>query len=247
MRDVRSIELQAGTLEITVHQARHSLDELLAFGSRQNPKRKYLFISKVLGKYIPCRPALMRRSYRLLAEAIRDLPPLSKNVWVMGIAETATALGAGVAEEIHRQNVATVFYNHTTRYDLDREIAFSICEAHSHAPSHIVYKPNDQAFCDQAGTVILVDDEVSTGRTLNQLTHRLAEKHPKIRQVVWVNLVNWLTDEQREVFREASKDVRQYYIEQAGENDKTLLESNQRRRPHVVFSCVICTSHTCLS
>jgi len=56
----------------------------------------HLFVSKVLGKHWPVRPTVMREIHARLATQIANLPgPLL----VIGMAETATALGRGVAEE----------------------------------------------------------------------------------------------------------------------------------------------------
>ena len=65
MLNPQDIELQTGKLQISVYSTRYPLDTLLTFGSRQNPKRRYLFISKVLGKYFPCKPSEMRQTYRV--------------------------------------------------------------------------------------------------------------------------------------------------------------------------------------
>lgn len=49
-------DIQAGRLTITLTENGHRLDELIAFASRLNPRRGYLFVSRVLGKHIPVRP-----------------------------------------------------------------------------------------------------------------------------------------------------------------------------------------------
>ncbi|NCA72864.1 MAG: hypothetical protein EOM91_22980, partial [Sphingobacteriia bacterium] len=66
--------IQGGTLHIETTEERLPLDTLLAFAARANPRRPYLFVSKVLGRHIPCAPAQMRETYRLLAEDLVDLP-----------------------------------------------------------------------------------------------------------------------------------------------------------------------------
>ena len=95
-------EILTGRLEIDVLKARLPMNDILTFGARQNPKRGYLFISKILGKYIPCRPTKMRESYQLLAKDILTHMSTSKNVWVLGVAETAVGLGGlGVARRYY--------------------------------------------------------------------------------------------------------------------------------------------------
>lgn len=197
------VELQTGLLQISVHNARYPLEKLLTFGARQNPKRRYLFISKVLGKYVPCLPSDMRETYQTLAQAVKQSLLLHSNTWVLGVAETATGLGAGVAQELKRSGLQNVIYSHTTRCDLDRDIGFSITEAHSHAPSHLIYSLDSTLAEQQVESVVIVDDEISTGKTLEQLSQKLQQNLPQLKTIIWVSLVNWLSVEQREAYRQA--------------------------------------------
>lgn len=202
---VTHIHLKAGQLAIKVNRSHWPIEQLLTFGSRINPRRSFLFVSKVLGKYVPCPPRRMRESYQALVnECIKDssLPindygdiEQSNNFAVWGVAETATGLGAGFAQALKNHANTAVFYQHTTRHHLSHPLAFSISEAHSHAPSHRVYTsellshPQSQQLIRVA---FLVDDEISTGKTLFQLTQALCEKLPKVEHIVWISLVNWL-------------------------------------------------------
>ena len=93
------VKLQCGDLHLSIHRTDLNLDQLLDFASRANPKRGFLFVSKILGKHLACSPAQMRMSYDLLA---RKIGTSSKTSLVIGMAETATGLGAGVAESLAR-------------------------------------------------------------------------------------------------------------------------------------------------
>lgn len=178
------------------------LDVLLAFASRQNPRRGYLFVSRVLGKHIPCRPSLMRRVYERLAEPLSGFPgPMT----VIGMAETATGLGAGVADSLARNSFASeMVYIHTTRYRLQAPVLVTFDENHSHAPEHILYAPQGERaeLFRQSVSLVLVDDEISTGRTLKLLAKRVAVHMPKLRRIVLVSLVNWLGPSQRQALQE---------------------------------------------
>ena len=71
----QEIKLQSGLLQIAYEPNNNpSLESLLEFATRANPKRGFLFVSRVLGKHIPCKPSSMRRIYDLLAEEIQNLP-----------------------------------------------------------------------------------------------------------------------------------------------------------------------------
>lgn len=205
MHNQQGIQLQTGKLQISVTQARYPLDTLLTFGARQNPKRRYLFISKVLGKYIPCLPSDMRQTYSALVENIAL--NCHSNTWVLGVAETATGLGAGVAEELNRKIENDVIYSHTTRCNLPDEVAFSIVEEHSHAPSHLIYALSKDIDKQSIETVVIVDDEISTGRTLEQLTVQLQCYLPHLKQIIWTSLVNWLPPTKRDDYTRKNKEI----------------------------------------
>jgi hypothetical protein len=60
----------------------------LGFAERINPKRAFLFVSKVLGRHIPVSPHIMRHAFTDLAELVPDDLPEP----VLVIAETAVGL-----------------------------------------------------------------------------------------------------------------------------------------------------------
>ena len=59
--------LPYGTLHLDIDHADLPPDELFAPGARDNPRRAFLFVSKVLGKHIPVPTATLARVHRLLA------------------------------------------------------------------------------------------------------------------------------------------------------------------------------------
>lgn len=194
------IPIQAGTLQIRTRREEWPLEACLACATRQNPRRLYLFVSKVLGKHWPVKPSLVRAAHRSLAEKIADLPgPLL----VIGLAETATALGRGVAEEAALQTGRDdILYLQTTRYLLSHHLAFSFDESHSHAPDHAVYRPDPtlRPLFNAAKSLVLVDDEISTGRTLLELARAYLRANLDIEQVALVCITNWLSlERQREI------------------------------------------------
>lgn len=187
--------IQAGTLALELAEERLPLEELLTFATRANPKRAFLFVSKVLGRHWPCRPSVMRRTYDLLADELAPLVALDGPLMVFGMAETATGLGHGVYDSLLRLRPGLdALYQHTTRHALDRPVALRIAEAHSHAVDHTVYFPEDvhRPIFDRARTLVLVDDEMSTGNTLEALARAYLAHNPRIERIVLVALVSWL-------------------------------------------------------
>lgn len=197
---VVTVRLRCGTLTLHVEHALLPLDELCAFGSRRNRNRGFLFISKVLGKHIPVRPAQMRRVHDVLA---RQLPSLDGPVLVVGLAETATGLGQGVFERLLLQSARSdrLVFLHSTRYRLTQPVALTFRESHSHATEHLVYFPKERKALDlfqSAQTIVLVDDELSTGRTLTNLACALLKLLPQAASVHLVSITDWLDEERRD-------------------------------------------------
>ncbi|MFZ1641702.1 MAG: phosphoribosyltransferase domain-containing protein [Candidatus Contendobacter sp.] len=192
-----TLPIQAGRLTLTIRREELPLEACVTVATRQNPRRLYLFVSKVLGKHWPVRPRLMREVHARLAAKIADLPgPLL----VIGMAETATALGRGVAEEAARRTGRDdILYLQTTRYRLSRPLAFDFDECHSHAPDHAVYLPDPalQPLFRAARTLVLVDDEITTGRTLVELARACLRLNPDIEQVALACITDWLSAARR--------------------------------------------------
>lgn len=192
------VGLRCGTLTLHVERAAMPLDELCTFGSRRNRKRGFLFISKVLGKHVPVRPALMQRVHERLAGQIADVPGPAV---VIALAETATGLGQGVFEACVRQTSRDdALFLQSTRYRLEEPLALTFCENHSHAMQHLIYYPRDprhRAILNNARTLLLVDDELTTGRTLTHLAREFLEISPRIESIRLVSITDWLEDERR--------------------------------------------------
>jgi len=179
------IDLISGVLELNYDS---KLQELVDFGSRINKKRGFLFVSKVLGKHLPTKPSIMKKTYRDLANLI---PSSTKPTLYIGFAETATALGQGVFEEMSLEDS---FYIHSTRFQTSQDILLSFYEEHCHAPSHIFYTPKDDKLLSNLKNiqrVILIDDEVSTGNTANNLVIELNKVLPNVDEYYLLTILNW--------------------------------------------------------
>jgi hypoxanthine-guanine phosphoribosyltransferase len=182
------IKLKTGTLSLEENKL---LDELIGFSSRINKKRGFLFVSKVLGKHIPTKPSLMKLTHMKLANKLKENLN-EKNTVFIGFAETATGIGNGVFEEA---NLSNAFYIHTSRYNLSKERLLEFKEEHCHAPSHILYKPTDQNINDileKAENIVLVDDEITTGNTLNNIVSVLKENFPQVKNYYSVSIISWI-------------------------------------------------------
>jgi hypothetical protein len=188
------IELPTGRLTVTPeHDSVWPVERLLDFAARINPRRGFLFVSKVLGRHIGARPADMNEAWEALVERLpADLPgPIA----VVGMAETAIALGHGVYRALYRRRRDTeVVFGQSTRYRFQRRLFAEFSEDHSHASRHFVYAPLEprvMAILRATRTLVLVDDELTTGRTLLNLQRALEPELPHLEQVVGVALTDW--------------------------------------------------------
>ncbi len=187
------ITLATGTLEVNVTRADLALEDLCDFAARRNPKRGFLFVSKVLGRHLPARPSIMRDVHRCLADRIpANLPG---PIVMVGLAETAICLGQGVhAQYLERTGRQDVLFIHTTRHRLDHPVAFDFLEEHSHAARHVVYLPEtfaDRVLFKETRSLILIDDEVSTGSTFVNLTRAFLKFTACLEQVLCLTMTDW--------------------------------------------------------
>ncbi len=190
--------LSCGTLTVQPTGGTIPLDELFDIAERRNPKRAFLFVSKVLGRHIPVSPSVMRSVYQQLAQQFST--ELEGPVLFIGMAETAVGLGAGVFDEL-RSRFSDSVYLTSTRHPIDGELLCEFKENHSHATDHLLYLPDDielRRRVVQAKTVVLIDDEATTGNTFINLLAALVEPNKsegvsltQIKQVITLTLTDW--------------------------------------------------------
>lgn len=191
-KETRHLELPTGSLTIHVNESPWSFDKCMGVGARINPKRGFLFVSKLLGKHIPTRPAQILEAHEALVDQLQQyVEPDSPTVFV-AMAETATGLGHGVYEASLRrmgENNPWVFLT-STRYDMGPSPRIEFREEHSHAAEQWMYLPTGPQLdiFRQAKTLVLIDDEVSTGRTFLNLEASIRNEMPNVEHVVWVTL-----------------------------------------------------------
>lgn len=192
--DHHRINLPTGTVQVSVRRNPELLPSLVDFAARNNTSRGFLVVSKVLGRHIPVRPSVMRRTFFDLAHMLpADLPG---PVLMIGMAETATCLGQGIHEEyLGRTQRTDVVTMHSTRQKVPgttEMLRFE--EPHSHASLHILYEPHNrtiQNLVHGCRNLVLVDDEISTGTTLSNLAAEICKIIPTIEQIHIATLADW--------------------------------------------------------
>ncbi|MFQ3544101.1 phosphoribosyltransferase family protein [Halobacillus rhizosphaerae] len=203
------------------------LEALFTMAARVNKKRAFLFVSNLLGKHVPVHPIVPLFTSGLLAlhyfqekegksmdltdvvedylsneperlhqgyMALRErLKSYETDAIIIGFAETATALGHGVYDGMEGSS-----YVHTTREEIpDVEPVLTFEEEHSHAVDQRCLA--NEEFLATNQPVILVDDEISTGKTALNIIDDIHTKHPR-KDYTILSILDWRTEEHREAF-----------------------------------------------
>lgn len=208
---------------------------LYSLAARRNKKRGFLFVSNVLGKHVPVDPfvpllagltlALQymdkihglsqldahgivqalkeNEDSRKVYESVINTPRfvLPQQTLFIGFAETATGLGHAVFSAFDNAS-----YLHTTRDNiplLPAEIDFN--ETHSHAVNHRCY-PLDADLLKSSKTIVLIDDEITTGNTALNIIREIHLKYPQNEYTV-LSLLDWRTSENRTNYKKLEQQL----------------------------------------
>lgn len=156
----------------------------------RNKNRRYVLVNPLQAKYMPTRP---RDALSMMGALASEVQKRASDVkLVIGFAETATAIGAVVSSYMPPDCV----YIHTTRENVRGGVTF--LEEHSHAKSHTLYSFHLEEWIKASPTVVFVDDEITTGKTVINMINALP---PVIREkrLIFASIINRLSveDEQR--------------------------------------------------
>ncbi|WP_139891925.1 phosphoribosyltransferase family protein [Bacillus sp. D386] len=211
-------------------------NQLFKMATRINKKRNFLFVSTVLGKHLAVNPKIPLLVGHLLslrylevvygkkdmraeaiAEAIKtggnieealllveeDPIKLPKPLTIIGFAETATALGHAVFSSFDKH----AKYIHTTREKIaEIPSIINFEEEHSHASSHYVYS-SDPAFFDNDQEIVLVDDEITTGKTAINIIRKINSVYPSKKVFTLISILDWRTAEHRAQYQQIEKEL----------------------------------------
>lgn len=171
---------------------KYAAEDVIRLARRiNNTKRGYLIVDPLQGKHIPVSPTEMSEMSASLGKLLHKNAGEAK--LIIGFAETATALGALAAMCFPDDTV----YLHTTREKLASENIVSFCEEHSHAVDQTV----ECSFIKSVDTptVIMIDDEISTGRTIENIVAQLRKTFPHLCGVRFVigSVINRMSDNVR--------------------------------------------------
>lgn len=165
----------------------------------RNAKRAYLLVNPLQAKHMPVSPTEALTMMRTLGVGLRQEFPGAR--LVLGFAETATALGAAVAS---RLGPDCAFLT-TTREAGEGPGWVRFLEEHSHAAEQKLWGGDLDALLQETDTVLFVDDEISTGKTLRNMVAQLTRRWPALgeKTLVAASLLNRVTPEQEKALADA--------------------------------------------
>ena len=195
--------LPTGLLQVNINYTRIPFNALLGFAARANSKRGFLFLSKVLGKHWPVTPRQMRAAHLDLAAQIPTQLP--GPVLFIALAETAIGLGQGVFEAWLANSASNhpkqaALFLHSSRYRIDERPVIEFEETHSHAPRQFLHLPEPDELkhlLQQARTLVLVDDEASTGNTFVNIAHALRAQNKQLEHIHLALITDFMGPETR--------------------------------------------------
>jgi len=207
--------------------------DLFKMALRLNKKRSFLFVSKLLGKHIPVMPQKALLTGKVLAALYAEhkgnkvkgfedmLSQLAENhnpimieqlleskidipheTLVLGFAETATGLGHSVFSAFKKN----AYYLHTTREKVNTGIdPIIFYEEHSHATEHRIYSYENELF-ESDCEILLVDDEISTGKTILNIIRAIQAQFPRKTYQV-LTILDWRNSQAISAFKELEKEL----------------------------------------
>jgi hypothetical protein len=191
VQDCVTVDLPTGRLVLR-GVAPERVAELCDFAARANPKRGFLIVSRVLGRHLPTPPQALRAAADALAAQIPgDLPG---PVLFCGMAETATGLAQSVwaAWRARHPGAASAYIQSSRQLAAGARILTRFEEGHSHAASHMVQVSADiEPTLAAARSLVIVDDECSTGSTFVEAAEALVAALPQIAAVHCASLTDW--------------------------------------------------------
>lgn len=223
------------SIEVSENLNHYGVSPSLYFdiATRINPKRSFLFVSKLLGKHLEVKPDIPKLSGYMLVNKYAELQGISdrwcvsseilksafigedkslmKKIFAHKLKTDTRPLVIGFAETATGLGHAVfsaledAVYVHTTREIVDtKKSLFDFEEEHSHATSHMCYL--EKSVLDGVDEIFLVDDEITTGNTAMNLIKSLDRVYPGKSYKVFA-LLDWRSPSDYQKYDEFIQDT----------------------------------------
>lgn len=127
----------------------------------KNPKREFLLLNTLQGKHTPSKPHETLNMFHDLGNIIKNNLTSFENYVAIGFAETATAIGITIGQQL---NIPTM---QTTRETIEDVEYLFFSEEHSHATEQKIIKNDlDYLFTQGVDGILFIEDELTTGNTI---------------------------------------------------------------------------------
>lgn len=205
-------------MNILENKSSFKIEDMLSITERDgNKKRPYLLLNKLQAKYLPVNPSISLKLFDELAYQL-DINISDKNILVIGFAETATAIGARVAEIFSKKFEANVDFLPTTREVYNYNV-IEFQEEHSHAVEQLLYIENiDLDFYDY---IAFIEDEVTTGNTIVNCVKQLDLNC----NYLVLSILNCMSKD--ELLRFENYNIKPYWLVKSDKEDLEKLDKNE--------------------
>ncbi len=183
------------TIDIKKNPLNLNINDYLEVALRDNPKRRFLFVSKTLGKHLPVNPKKVDELGKNLSYAYKKKYKnyIHERQMVIGFAETATCLAHSFFNYIE----SAEFFIHTTRENVCGAKKLEFLEEHSHATEQNLYIDNlNEDDINSVDSIILVDDEITTAKTCINMIRQM-QKIYNVKKYVIASILNWIDEERK--------------------------------------------------
>lgn len=170
-----------------------------------NVKRPYLVLNREQAKHFPSNPTDVSMKFDNLAKKVRNEVENEK-ILIIGFAETATAIGSWIANELNS------IYMQTTRESLDDANYIQFREEHSHSIEQKIIKEDlDKVINDITG-ILFAEDEITTGNTILNGISAIKRAYPNNKLDFYVaSILSCMSAEHTKRFENNS--IKHYFLE----------------------------------
>ena len=221
-------------IDVTKNPYDIPVENLFSMAMRINKRRRFLFVSNVLGKHIAVAPLIPMLTGKALA--LKFLKTIY-NIETLVYKDVIEALKTGEnLKEVYNKVIASrivppeklIFigfaetatalghsmfeffsdnsiYLHTTREKiLNLKPTISFEEEHSHATSHRLYDSYNSL--NSQDTVVIIDDEFTTGKTVYNIINSMHKLYKRNKYIV-ASILDWRSEDNKKMFDNLEKEL----------------------------------------